>query len=345
MRASSPGEPAVELQAPTEKRTLKFWLAFLATLVLLCTASVYSPKQDHLGAISLDGDPSWYRNYEVGFEIQDNDILFHGIGQSIRNAQEADIIFLGTSRPLFALDWRMFEDFEREHHLKMFNMAFAGTPSGEFSLQVIKKWHLKPKLWVVDYYAGSGEARGLPNNSFFHKHLISAFHDSGVDRVLSYGGARAFRNVLGRDLRWRIKKIAGLLNDFPYRSAKTGNWDVDNWPNYQSKNNSPMKLTDDQLCPAPSEELEEAKRYVEEIGGIVVLTQVPSRYSCIQQVRDIAAALAVPLFTINAEQFSSVDGGGHTDAVSAHRYTKAFFDWLVQLPQFQQLFPGNANAR
>ena len=137
-------------------------------------------------------------NYERNFRIQDNDIFFHGIGRSIRNAQLADIIFLGTSRPLFAVDWRLFEQFEQKHHLKMFNMAFAGVPSGEFALRIIQKWGLKPKMWVIDLYAGSGEPSDLIDNSFFNTSLLSAFKSSGTAEVASYSRLRSYRNVLGR---------------------------------------------------------------------------------------------------------------------------------------------------
>ena len=108
-------------------------------------------------------------DYGAGFEIQDNDVFFHGIGRSIQNAQQADILSVGTSRPLLGIDWSFFEDFERKHHIKMFNMSFAGVPSGEFASRIIRKWGLKPQIWIIDLYAGSGERSDLISNSFFHK--------------------------------------------------------------------------------------------------------------------------------------------------------------------------------
>jgi hypothetical protein len=325
-------------QVPTRRQVSRYWSAFattIALLLLLAVWGVYSRGEDHIAAIPLNGDGTWYNNYEVEFEIQDNDILFHGIGHSIQSAQQADIIFLGTSRSLFGMDWRLFEHFEQKHHLKMFNMALAGVPSGEFALRVIRKWGLNPKMWVIDLHAGSGV------DSFFYISLISAkgFGTSATARVINYSRVRAFKNVLGRNIRWRLKLARGLLKSDPYRSAKTGNWYLDNWPNYASDRNPRIKLTDDQFCPAPSEEVADAKRYVEAIGGVVVLVQVPSAFSCAQRVNEIASALAVPALTVDATQLSSPDGGGHLDAISARKYTTMFFAWLEQLPEFRSLFP------
>ena len=117
------------------QRALKYWLAFIGVtiaIIVLAISVFYSANQDHIGAIPFNEDNKWYYDYEAGFAIQDNDVFFHGIGGSIQNAQRADIIFLGTSRPLLGVDWSLFEGFERKHQIKMFNMSFAGVPSGEF---------------------------------------------------------------------------------------------------------------------------------------------------------------------------------------------------------------------
>src|SRR5262245_45540063 len=128
---------------PTVLQVWRYWSAFMVTVVLLYMLTLYSPGQDHIAAIPLNGDGTWFLNYE-GEEIQDPEILSHGIGHSIDNARDADIIFLGSSRLIFGLDWRLFEDFEHKHRLKMFNMAMAGMGNGELSLRIIRKYGLHP---------------------------------------------------------------------------------------------------------------------------------------------------------------------------------------------------------
>ena len=166
---------------------------------------------------------------------------------------------------------------------------------------------------------GSGEPSDLIDNSFFNTSLLSAFKSSGTAEVASY---------------------SRLPPSLSFRSAETGNWYLDNWPNSALDNNPNIKLTDDQFCPASPREIEYAKRYVEAIGGVVVLTQVPSKFSCARRVDGIASALAVAALIVDAEQFSSPDGGGHLDRASARKYSALFFSWLERLPEFRQLFPN-----
>ena len=54
-------------------------------------------------SIPLDDDKSYYRNWgdRSTLEIQDRDIFYHNIGNSIEYAKRADIIILGHSMLLF----------------------------------------------------------------------------------------------------------------------------------------------------------------------------------------------------------------------------------------------------
>lgn len=314
----------------------------------------YSPGQDHPASISLDGDGSWYRNYDVGNEIQDHDIFWHGIGHSIENAQRADIIFLGNSRLLFGLDWRVFEAFEKKHRLKMFNMAFAGIRGGDFSMQVIRKWSLHPKMWIINLDRDPKNDQ----SGFFSAGLVSpdAFGTSTTLRVVNSSRLQAFTNVVSRNVRWRLKMAVGQFKDYnPYRSATTGNWYIDNWPNHASDKNPKIKLLEfnhpdgntrrverpDPSCPGLAGEQENAMRYIDAIGGAALLIQTPNAFACDPQVRELASALKIPALVLDSTEFTSNDGGGHLDQVSAREYTQMLFAWLERLPELQRLFPIN----
>ena len=284
--------------------------------------------------------------------MQDEDLFYHGIGHSIENAGQADIIFLGWSRLLFAMDWRVFDDFERVHDAKMFNMGFAGVASGEFPLRVIRKWRLHPKLWVIN------TDRDINNDfraGFFHRTLNDGLANS-VTRTVGYGWLWAYKNVIGRNMRWRGKMALDAMPMYSFRSARMGNWYLDNWPNYNLDTNAPItRMTEMRQagdgtlqqvdragpCPTLPEEVEEAKSYIGTLGGTVVLIQAPSTFACAQRVHELAAAVGVPAFTVPSNEFTSVDGGGHLDGKSARKYSELFFNWLRGLPEFQRLF-GNA---
>jgi hypothetical protein len=310
--------------------------SLVAALAALIALACWAERQDHFTAIALDGDASWFANYEPNGEMQDLDIFFHGIGNSVRNAQRADIIFLGASRPLFALDWQIFEDFAQRHHVAMFNMAFAGVVSAEFSSAIIHKWHLRPKLWVVDVLGID-----TPANSFFYglsQEGSSRLPWTGAIReLMGYNRLNAYVNVMRRNVVWRFKHVIGAPSWSFYRSTTSGNWYVDKFPPRLIPN--PMiTAPGKQTCSASAEEIAAARKFVEEIGGSVVLTQIPSSDSCDARVRDLAAAISATAFTVEDRTlFSTFDGGGHLDSPSAKKYSKAFFAWLEQQQVFRML--------
>ena len=199
-------------QVPTRQQASRFWSSFITTIALLFILVFwwsYSPDQDHTASISLNGDGTWYHNYEIAFQIQDHEIFYDGIGHSIENAQRADIIFLGTSAVLFGIDWRLSKEFERKHRVKTFNMGFAGIESGEFSLRLIQKWGLRPKLWIIDTDLYQGEIA----HSFFYMYMPAGgiFGAGSPGYVVKTNWLRAFLTVVGRNIRWRWKAAQGLL--------------------------------------------------------------------------------------------------------------------------------------
>jgi hypothetical protein len=292
-------------------------------------------RQDHFTAIALDGDASWFESYEPNGEMQDLDLFFHGIGNSIRNVQRADVIFLGASRPLAALDWQIFESFAQNHRVAMFNMAFGGVVSGEFAQAIIHKWQLRPKLWVIDVVATNS-----PTTSFFY-----GLSQEGSERLpqtrairelMRYSWFTAYANVVRRNLAWRITHATGTPNASFYRSTTSGNWNLDKFPPRLAANPT-IAAPGEQPCPASADEVAAARKFVEEIGGSVVLTQIPSVHSCDARVRELAAAISAPAFTVGDRTlFTTFDGGGHLDGPSASKYSKAFFAWFEQQEVFRR---------
>jgi hypothetical protein len=113
---------------------------------------IYDTKQDHFAQISLNNDRLFYMNLKRSntFQYQDRDIFYHGIGRSIKYAQQADIIILGHSMVLFGFDRQLLQDFANHYHIKIYNLALAGVTSGEFVLRIIKKFHLHPSIFILN---------------------------------------------------------------------------------------------------------------------------------------------------------------------------------------------------
>ena len=80
-----------------------------------------------------------------------------------------------------------------------------------------------------------------------------------------------------------------------YRSGETGNWYADRWPFYLLTNLPKMERGKSD-CSADPREISAIRDFIADVGGDVVLTQIPSVFSCPQRIQEIADAVGVPFF-------------------------------------------------
>ncbi len=308
-----------------------FFTFFAITICVGCGVGffLYEPGQDHPGAISLNGDSSWYMSFRTdGQEIQDNDVLFYDIGRSIENLRQADIVILGHSMVLFALDWRMIEEFSRKHGVRIFNMGVAGGSGvGDFLLRTIRKHAIHPFLFVIN-------ADDLGGN-FLQR----------VDGAKGYSHWQALKNVVRRNFRWRMEnRLSRLIpwitkRGVSYRSARHGNWFLGLWPLYNDRQPRIfINNTREPDCHATEKDFDEASRYLNALGdNHVVLTLIPYLRSCRPRVREIAERVGVPFIDVDWHGMTTVDAGDHLDAGGAMLFTAEFLRQLEQMPLFLAL--------
>jgi hypothetical protein len=334
----------------TTNRFRTFLLIFCGIFFAAAGSLLYEARQDHFSAISLAGDGNWYRNFKqsnfLGVtrrDIQDRDILFHDIGRSVSNARAADIILLGHSMMNWGMDWRTLEVFQKKHGIRIFNLASAGDASGEFLLQIIRKHRLHPRLWVINV-----DDTGA---SFFAASLdtFGNFGKSAANVVVTYSKWQALKNVLGRNVLWRLWGAARVMlppslsvrlaqdSVITYRSSAHGNWFLDTVPAYVSREQPVIKNTRDPNCPAQARDLEGAHKYAESIAGDIVFTQVPHSNSCRQWVRDIANYLDKPAILVDDAGIKTMDNGGHLNAEGAKVFTERFLLEFEKTRGFQKL--------
>lgn len=304
---------------------------------------IFDSKEDHPGEISLNNDHSWYMNFKrtYSLQLQDRDIFFHNIGNSLKFAKQADIIILGHSMVLFGLDWRMLQNFSKKYHIKIYNMSFASDASGEFALRIIEKYHLHPAIFILN--ADDHEI------SFFAPKLKTG-KDEAAD-VVSYSRWHAYKNVIGKNLRWKLeaefqqlipKSIDKILypaqqEAYTYRSIENGNWNNDYWPKYNIRNPIVHNQREPD-CHAKQEEFDWAAQYTSRLKNPnIILTLIPYINSCRPRVKEIADRLQKPFISIEPEGMSYFDGSGHLDSFSAKKATLQFLTQLEQLPSFKKL--------
>jgi hypothetical protein len=165
--------------------------------------------RDHFGQLTLDGDDHWYRNFEYLHtqEMQDRDVLFQGIGASISNLKQADIVILGHSVLEFGLEQDQIKEFERKYNIRIFNLTMPGVASGEFSRLLIKKWDVHPKIWIIN-------ADDYPTN-FFEPSLQDFFTTgrNSIDAIVHSSWWTGYQNAVVRNTRYTIEMAA--FRDLP----------------------------------------------------------------------------------------------------------------------------------
>jgi hypothetical protein len=297
------------------------------------------PASDHPLQLARRGDAAWYRDFggRVVPQIQDQDIFFSNIGGSVAAATTSDIVFLGPSFVTYALDRATLMATPSLDRLKIYNMAFVGIRGGEFSRRVIERWRIRPRLWVIN-----------ADDQFTHffssdlnvtlgpaKQPVQAVHRSRL---------RGYLTVAGRNLRWRVEDIVTALQTGQvdasglYRHVGNGDMALEANPAYAADDNKPMVSARDAGCHTNPDVVAYARRFLQEIGGRVVLTLVPHSQSCTRQAAELAQALGVELITPGFDGLTTVDGGGHLDRKGAEVFTRQLAAALVRTAAFRAAF-------
>lgn len=307
---------------------------------------------DHFTAMVPSGKTAWYQDLAGDYvtEIQDQDLFYHDIGRSIDNARRADIVILGSSLVAFALNEDVIRNrLEKPYGLKFFNMSFVGVASGEFSRQIIEKYHLHPRLWIINADDGGG------GGNFFSRNLTRAFGaDVKAIPAAQHGRARAFYDVVRRNLRWRLEDATADMRNRILPASKTviprfarsdesGATDMSGFPRFLADDNPPVKMTRDPDCHTTPDAIATAREFVRSLDAPVVLTLVPNLHGCLTQLREIANAAGIETALPARTAYSSWDKGGHLDRRGSIEFTRDLVDALEKTAAFQALSGKNAH--
>jgi hypothetical protein len=301
--------------------------------------------RDHFWSIPLNGDPDWYQSTSnlMVPQMQDREILFHGIGRSIENAQHADIIILGNSVLKYGLNHELMAQFQRRNGIRIFNMNIPGLASGEFLRRIIHRWDLRPKIWLIN-------ALDYPAD-FFLPVIVDRFTrgPASADKIAIESWFSGYLRVLSRNVRWNVmalgvkympESIAGAI--FPglgygdsWRSALDGNQYLELSTEHMGQH-ATIKVIRDQDCHAGEDQIRLARDYISDIGGTVILMQIPYERWCPGRVREIAEALGLETIIPPTAEYTVMDGT-HLDHAGAVAFTNYFLDSLSKTSAFRNL--------
>jgi hypothetical protein len=271
-------------------------------------------------------------------QVQDQDVFYDNVGNSIAATKTADVVFLGPSLVSFAIDRNSLRSSPSLDRLKIYNMAFIGVRSGEFSRHVINRWNIHAPLWVinVDDQVEHFFSDNLNLTIGAQETPIAAVRRSRVKGYLA---------VVGREIRWQIEQLIWAVYTGHYspaglfRSVSNGDILLAENPGYVASH-EPMLLARDPDCHTNPTVVEYARRFLKEIGGNVVFMLVPHSHACARQAAELAGALNVELIPPRFDGFTTLDGGGHLDKKGAERFTSYLAAELVKTRAFKRAFAG-----
>jgi cellobiose-specific phosphotransferase system component IIB len=339
-------EPPGMLRAKPDATFNRYLVAVICAAIagVICAAVLGGARRDHFAALPLNGDYSWYLNFSGRHvpEIQDLDLFYHNIGHSIDEASKADIVLLGPSFVAYALDPELLQQFGERHGIKIYNMAFIGIRSGEFSRQVIKRWGLHPKLWIINV-----------DDQFAH--FFSPSMDMSIGpqttpiAAVKYGRLRGWLAVASRNVRWRVENWWASWStgaEQPklleiYRRPDDGSAHLGVNPRYYAADNGVVPIDRDQNCHSDAKTIALGRDYLRDIGGRSVFMLVPHSQYCPQQARELAEALGVEALLTPDSAYASVDGGGHLDQRGAVAFTTFLLSDLERSDAFKRIAPDH----
>lgn len=252
-------------------------------------------------------DPAYYLAHDRGGHL-DHHVLYHGIdAEAIANLKEADILFVGTSRMMFALRSRVLAPWADAYGLTYYAMGFGFREGDTWALELIKKHDLRPRIVVVNV------------DGFFGR-PFSEWAER-VRKDTPFGARkRIWEGELGHEARRYIHRVIPNWIDlygrpgFPfgnefiaYRSRRDGIWAISPWP----KPAMPAFAEDYGAGPVGSRIGDPARAFKAELdrrGSRMIVTYVPTPDDAGGNPVALGKLLGVPVVGMGVDGLTSHDG-------------------------------------
>jgi hypothetical protein len=306
----------------------------------------------YIGVIDVLPDRDWFLSYYGSSKIRvshDHDVFYHALGESIHNARTADILLLGSSRVLFGFDWRGIERFASEYGLRIFNMGFPSEVSGDFSLSVIRKHDLRPKIVIIHLTHG-GRLAFLDHRQTHH-----------AEETISQGRLKRTKAVFSSNVRWRVANLFDILLPGGFSTWNPMGWDVP--VIYRSRRNGCYLHDGDMLkrffaplpaghswqildpkpaSPLTDQEIDATLQLKQEMaarGVRIVLCYLPDLHTSPGSTGELAQRVDVPFIYVDPIDLSWCEfwSGGHLDHNGAVTFTERFLRELEKCEPFREL--------
>jgi len=262
-------------------------------------------------------------------------VLWHGFGTSIEHARAADIVIVGDSRSQLGLREAGIEEFSRSTGNSVFHMGLGYGEQSWLPMKLIERHDLRPRVVIIA--VSSRFFLGNPSR--------------WASTVTSESRWDAWKGIAEKTLQWHVARVLHrvvprydataqtLWGSFVfYRSHRTGSW----IPVIEPDTSTPVRLVPrrQQVFEGQLEAAIELKEMLGRRGTRIVLTVIPNSRANYAHAEFLASALDVPLIAPRLSGLGVVDGV-HLDAVSARRFSEAFWSEFAEAPAVRDLLAGS----
>lgn len=252
-------------------------------------------------------DPAYYLAHDRGGHL-DHHVLYHGTdAEAIANLKRADILFVGTSRMMFAVRSRVLAPWANALGVSYYALGFGFREGDAWSLDLIRRHDLRPRLVVVNV------------DGFFGRPLSE--WAERVRKDTPFGARKLFwEGELGHETRRVVHRVIPNWIDlygrpgFPfgnefiaYRSRRDGVWAISPWP----KPTMPAYSADfgpGEVGPRIGDPARAFKAELDKRGSQMILTYVPTPDDAGGNPVALGVMLGVPVVGMDVDGLTSHDG-------------------------------------
>ncbi len=299
---------------PGEFRGVRYWY----------TPEFEKPSSDYFYADAWDVEAS-------------HAVLYHDIGESIENARKADILFIGNSRMPLGLREQVIKPLADAAGVSVFSLAMGHAEGAEFARRIIHKHKLKPKVLVA---VGGSHFYSFTGMSALAKDTMSISRWKAITQYIQTQLLWPIRSRLHALVpRITLPGVRGDAGYLIYRSKKTGWWHpvVERSARYDVPYRDTNSKFEHMLAYANQLNTE-----MSEQGMLLVATAVPYPRSSNQHLDALKSKLGITTVNLTLDGMQTADGS-HLHKESAVRFSHAFWQEFISLPEVRQRLGQTAN--
>lgn len=278
-----------------------------STYLAWLTIPGFAGRIRHISVAQRPLGDDYYLAHDRGGHL-DHHVLYYGTdAEAMRHLMAADILFVGTSRMMFAIRSRVFTPWAAAHGVTYYTLGFGHRDGDTWVREIIRRHDLRPKLVVVNVDGFFGRdlsewAERVRKDSTFGARKLM------LEGEFGHESRRVIHRVIPNWIDLYGRPGFPFGNEFiAYRSRTTGAWSISPWPEPVMEAPS-LDYGVGPVGPRIGDPARAFKAELDAIGARLVLTYVPTPDDAGGNPVALGAMLGVPVVGMDVDGLTSHDG-------------------------------------